>query len=247
MADEVKQPETYEEINAAIDAAVGGKPESEPEPQMLEFKTVTGQVYKGRTEREVIDQLVKAQEHASMTIHQMREERRLADAQMASQRAAQQVPASIESGDLVDKPKFYKMLEEAPGQGIRYAVMQIPEIKEAFQALQQLKQGQELTTFLNNCSDFPATDQSAISAMRDRLQQEGRAPTADNLELVYARLSREGVIKPVPKAPAQEPRHAPAPVLGGMSSGQSPDPFAELERMSSADMEKLYRRKGLIQ
>lgn len=243
MPDENK-PETYEELDAAITAAVGGTPDAAPpaEPQMLEVKLATGQVYKGKTEKEVIDQLVKAQEHASMTIHEKDQQLKQVLSQMSTQRSA---PATENAG--FDQAKYFKLMEQNALEAADYLDSFRPKVREAYQSVQQLKQGGELTAFLNTCQDFPSTDPSAISAMKARMNAEGREPTADNLELVYGRLTREGVIKPAPKQSSSEQIPAPAPVLGGHSASSAPDPFAELERMSMAELEKVYRRKGLIQ
>ena len=69
MAAEVKIepgqiPQTQEELKAAL-----GVQEQKPaEEQIIEVKLATGEVFKGKTQQEVIDALVKSKEEATTAI-----------------------------------------------------------------------------------------------------------------------------------------------------------------------------------
>jgi hypothetical protein len=91
-------PEQQAELNKLLEAQ---------KPQEIEVKLDTGQVYKGKNEAEVIEQMKKAQESASRTIQQEKAAKEEAQRLLAER---QSPPAKKEDGKF-DAVQYYNLFQ----------------------------------------------------------------------------------------------------------------------------------------
>lgn len=244
MADEVKQAEEMDldELSKAIDAASKtseGQPAAPPEPEEISYALSTGQVYKGKTEKEVIEQLIKAQEHATIAIRDR-------EAQLKAERAQKAfAQGEIDQSKGFEQDKFLELLAKDAREAERYKMKFMPEMQYAYQTIDRVNRMIEVNNFLNLAKDYPNTDENA-QILESRLQALGRPPTAENMFIAYHMLRNEGVIKPAPAEQETYTPPKPPPVLGGAGASSTPDAFAQIDTMTDAQLEEFLKKKGLL-
>lgn len=236
---------TDAELQTAIEqqstTATGDPVAPPPEPESYEYKTATGQVYKGKTKDEVIAAVLKAQENA--TLHIKEQHDKIKDMEAKLQTQVQ--PATPVNGGF-QKKRYYELLEEDPLQAQDYLDGFRPQYGRVMGAVEKFEYGLQAQEFIRRVPEFEDSQENA-TALFTRLKMENRPFTADNMQLVYHTLQSEGVIK---NAPAEPPRPAtpnPPPVMGG-ASGQASELAnidAEVSGMTDAQFEDYLRKKGI--
>lgn len=216
----------------------------------LEVKLSTGQTYKGATQQELMDQLVKAQENATTFIEQQKEKDAAREARLAELEAElskSRTPPPTTQGTFSSE-KYYELLGKDPLlaadylDGARYGVSpeQVREVwvgavhnsTEAAVVLQA-------ALFEARCPDYPSTPEASDALLK---QLGDRRVSADNMELAWNELKRQGVITPKEEGTEEEkekPRRAPR--LPSGSGGSTPSinveevawtvPITDLEKM----------------
>lgn len=267
-------PETLtdEQIRERLEAEAGGtagNPETPPapaEPEGVEYKTETGQVYKGKDWEEVAQKIASAQEHASRTIREQKDER---DALMAELQRRQnekvEVPAPKKSD--FDKIKYYETWQNDPlaaeAEAIKQVLAQLFEV-DSFDELRKgyefsyqkslgLQQNEELWKFHAAHPEFSGSAEDA-TAITEWVQEnnpeydpsKGKFLTARDLEYAYYKLIDEGKIRPAEEPPPDQQREQAPPSLTGSAGQGGKNPLENPERLSDEELEKLARKMGVL-
>ena len=238
-----------DQIAAAINAVQSERPGQIP----LEVNLSTGQVYKADTPQDLLNKLAAAQEEATRTIRAREGEMADLRNQMAELKA-QIPPPPPPSADQDKLNEYYKTWSSNPNKATTMALAQemgIPEDR-LVPMLKTAIEGQAVNTasseFLARCPDFPETSENAQLIRQGILQRYGGnagAMTADNLELVYHDLVRNGRITPNSMQPTgfAQP-NVPIPNLRGGSAPPSPvnDIMAQAHEMPIDDLKRVIDR-----
>lgn len=261
----VSTSSTYEEIRAALAAQQTQQPAQPQVPK--EVRLANGQVYRGADDAALIAQLKQAQENAAAEItrlKQLEKEYR----QIPPQNSTAQPPTGFKNDE------FWSLMDRDPQAGLDYYFSnrfgQSPdEFVSTFQHTTQVasvaEQAMETTAFLNRVPDFPGGD-AAASAIMTRLQMRDLPINANNMELVFYELVREGQITPASQSqqtsPTQQPTAAPMEPASSLPTRPLPPPHLtsggaaspqdtelDLARraagLSTSDLEKLLRETGI--
>lgn len=184
-----------DQIQQAINATTQGVP--------LEVRLETGQVYRGATPQDVLNQLVAAQTEASRTITSERAERARIEHELATVKA--QIPAPPVDASDAEKQAYYQKWAQNPDEALQEQFGKMLGIP-ASKVTEVLKRAVN-TTVVNSAADEfmarypnfpPAASQLMNQRLKERFGESMDATTADNLELVYGELVRTGRITPEP-------------------------------------------------
>ena len=256
MADKNPEEMSLEELEAAIDqetkteadpAAKTKEPE-EKESEEIEVKLETGQVYKGKTKDEIMDKLAKAETEATKAIRDRDEQIRNLTAALASKASSPTTAKAAERkmDESFDSSKYYELLQKDPLAAETYILEHNPTVQALVQKLARIDEGVETYNFQVRNQDYPATKEASAAIMA-RMEAEGRSWTADNLEIVFNTLKREGTVKPLEaKKEAEEEVKTPKPPPTVRGESFQQEAHAQIEQLSDADLEKLLRKKGLL-
>ncbi len=213
------------------------------------------QVFKG-TPQELLDQFVKAQTNATQTIKSERQEKEQLRQELANMRAQQVQPPPPPGAKNNDE--YFKTWAENPNQALKRQLAEefgLPEDK----VIPMLKRGLETSVvnaaaeeFISRCQDFPQSPQSA-ELMRNKVAQRfgvtADAANADNLELAYHELVREGKLVPnqIPTSGLMN-QNQPLPNLRGGSVPASPvtDVMAQFGKMTADQMKEAIEKMAAM-
>lgn len=218
----------------------------------LEVKLETGQIYRGQTPQDVLDQIVNAQTEATRTI-------RAREAEMAGLRqelesVKQQIPKPPANASDAEKQQYYQTWAQDPKQALMMQLGEMIGVKPE-RVVEVLKRSVEGSTvnsaadeFLGRCPDFPRTNEAGQlmhAAIKSRFGEGPDATTADNLELVYHDLVRNGRIAPgmAPIQSTSQP-YQPIPNIRGNSAPPNPvnDIMAQAQTMKLDDLKVVLER-----
>jgi hypothetical protein len=244
MEDEMTDVELQTAIDQQSTTATGAPATPTPPvdpPEGYEFKTATGQVYKGKTKDEVIAQMIKAQENA--TIHIKQQHDRLKDFEARAIQAP--VAAPVNGG--FQKAEYFKLLEEDPLKAQDYLDSYRPMVSRVLSTVDKMEYGFQAQEFLRAVPDYEDLPENA-DRIRTRLAAEQKPLTADNMRLAYYSLLGEGVIKKNAQAAEQNPGPRVPPVLGGAGAGPT-DEIGNIEsetaNMDDKQFAEYLRKKGV--
>jgi hypothetical protein len=209
MADEpVTQEPTADEVTEVIQEVQHAATNDDPNVP-VEVKLASGQIYKGKNQQEVIDQLVKAQENASAKI--------TSQAETLNQLQQTQVEVAKE-GEYSDNEyyRLWALPDGGPKKAQSYLNSFDAQYKQLQTAAEQTRKTGELDNFKANVGWVPTPDEAAAFASEFAIS--GMKPTALNLEVVFGRMQRAGTIGGV--APT---RRTPPQGLGVASPGTKGD------------------------
>ena len=226
------------------DAPGGGIP--------LEVTLTTGQIYRGATPQEVLDQLVKAQTESTITIKQQRDRTKELEAQLEQAHAPK--PSESDAAQQQKLTAYYETWAKDPTDATRGQLADLLGIPKD-RVIEVLKNAITASTansasdeFIARYPEFPSNPQTA-QLMNEKLRQLFGggidAATADNLELAYNALRREGRIVPNTLAASgftQPPQ--PLPILRGSSAPPNPNLLndAEFRSLSLDKMKEVLER-----
>ncbi len=215
----------------------------------------TPQVFKGNTPQELLDQMVRAQAEGTRTIAETRQQVKQLEAELA---AARQVQAPPPTPGAKNNDEYFKTWAENPNQALKRQLAEefgLPEDK----VIPMLKRGLETSVvnaaaeeFISRCQDFPQSPQSA-ELMRNKVAQRfgvtADAANADNLELAYHELVREGKLVPnqIPTSGILN-QSTPLPNLRGGSVPASPvtDVMAQFGKMTADQMKEAIEKMAAM-
>lgn len=121
---------------------------------------------------------------------------------------------------------------------------QVPALyREVFNASQYSADNFEITQFLQGNPDFPGTKE-ATDIVVDTCAAEGRPLTKENLEYVYLRSVRDGLIEPAGEEAAQP--WVPPTLKGGGGTQNQEDIMALIAKTPDDKLDEVYRRLGLL-
>ena len=262
LTDEQLKAKLEEEPNS--EEAVSETP---PEPEGVEYKTETGQVYKGKDWEEVAQKIASAQEHASRTIREQRDER---DALMAElqRRQNEKVETPAQKKSDFDKIKYYETWQNDPYAAERDVIRQVlaeefgvdsfDDLRRGYEFSYQkslgLQQNEELWKFHAAHPEFSGSeaDASAITEwvsenMPDYDPSKGKFLQAKDLEYAFYKLIDEGKIKPAETEAEQTAQtNEPAPTLSGSAGRGGKNPLDNPESLSDDELEKLAVKLGVL-
>ena len=101
----------------------------------------------------------------------------------------------------------------------------------------------EINRFMQNNPDFPGTPEVS-SLLMDTLASENRPLNSENLEYVYLRAVRDGLIEPM--GDAAQPQFIPPSVQGGASHSGGPVTMSQLNSLTDEQYEDFMRKTGLL-
>ncbi len=171
----------------------------------LEVNLATGQVYKGDTPQDLLNKLAAAQEEATRTIRSRESENAEMRQRLASLEAEAQQRRVPESPDQTKNNEYYQTWSSNPNKATTMALANelgipadqlVPALKKSMASSAITSASSE---FLARCQDFPETPENANlirQGIEARYGANPNALTADNLELVYHDLVRNGKIQP---------------------------------------------------
>lgn len=213
----------------------------------------SGRTYKGGSEREVLDQLVHAQDSATLKIQEQNAElERLRQTQAAP---AQQAPISEDDKvNAIYWEKWQKSPVAAQNyiDSVRLGVPedQVPQVlRGTLQQTHVAQQQQAGADFQQRCPDFPNTPEATSALIQSMRQRYGNRPAvdaaelADRLEVTYGQLVRSGSITPT-ALPITHGGGGPIPALGGGHQSQVLDATneADFRRLSPEKMKEVIER-----
>lgn len=214
-------------------------------PPEFEIKLATGEVFKGKDEKEVLGKLAKAKEDATYAIRDREE-------QIRGLQAPPPSPAS--EGQKFDPQTYYNLFAQDPQAALTYQLSFLvglpaeevaPAIRYSYDVSQHAAALLETSAFHQRHPEFPGGDE-ATDLMIRKLNEKNMDWTADNLELVFSELSREGRLKPAQPQPETSHHVAPPPSFSPSAPSPSSDIISSFENLSSAEQEKLLRKWGMI-
>lgn len=236
-----------DEIQQAVQQAAAGI------DQPIEVKLATGQVYRGRNHEEVLNAVVRAQEEATATIRDR--ERQIRELQQQQGAAAPvTLPANHQAGGF-DAAHYYETLASNPIAAMdyldayRYGIAPEsvqPVMQETIRTSRDVRDNIAIRDFQINNPDWPGGKESS-DMLLEAIQREGRPMSADDLELVYRRLVREGRLQPGSPHPGRQEttRGAAAPPnVSGSEQGQGVDWMAELDSLPADKIRAIMARLG---
>jgi hypothetical protein len=229
----------------------------------FEVTLADGSVVKAPNAEEAFKIVAKMKEDTSSALKEERTKREALEAQytglagQVEQLRQQNAPKPSGNGGY-DPQTYWKLANEDPMKAqnyldsYRFGIQNPDDVPKTFQQMQEQVQRMHgdnlgLQFIQRHFEDFPATPENA-KFLADRvkdLQAQGHPVNVDTLDLAYSKLIEEGKIKPMEKQRAADDQ--PNPSLSG--SGQADIPEAELakaEEMTTADLEKYLKSKGMI-
>lgn len=190
-------------IQQAIESA------KQPDSFPLEVKLETGQVYRGQTPQEVLDQLVKAQTEASRTIKAQRDEMETLRSEVQSVRQRVEAPQAPPTADAAQEYllKWAQNPEAATKEKVAEAFGVTPEaLPRLAQEMQQQIAGRKIEQaadeFSRRCPEFPQTPESSQMMRQALIERYGTnnlgfvSQDPDKLEATYHELVRQNRIQP---------------------------------------------------
>lgn len=240
MAEEVKP----------IEQAIKEVQQSQPASGPVEVTLDDGTVVKAGNWQEAFQAVSKMKVDTSTALRDR--EKQIRDMQATHQPAAPVVQAPAAG---FDQKHYWEMMGQDPlgAQNYldqhRFGLESPEQVPQVFQSMHNtsVKTGDafEVQSFISRNPDWPATD-AATDYVMQTLQNEGRPVNAENLEYIYLRAVRDGVIEPL--AQEQTGTFIP-PSLSG--SGASPaGPMGSLDNFASltADQQQeVLKKAGLYQ
>jgi hypothetical protein len=237
-------PQTAEELDAQIKAELDKS--TEPD-KLIEIKLSTGEVYKGKTEAEVIEALKKGKEEATVTIRDR--ERQIKELR------EKDAPLTPAKGEVFDKTKYYELMSEDPMGAFHYQMAYVmgvdpahagEALRYAYQTAQAVDARLQNALFREKYPSAPYGDDFA-DTMMNHMTDSRRAWTAENLGMTYLELKEEGKVKESKQdAPVPAEGDAPPPNPGKSSSGVSSDTMSQIEKMSTNDLEAYLKKLGVL-
>lgn len=246
----------------------GGGAQAPPEQPTgpIEYRTETGQVYKGNSWEEVAQEIAKAQEHASRTIREQREEREQLLAELR-EREAREVKTPSASPKEFDKVKFYNTWGVDPYAAEKEVIKQVlaeefgvesfDELRQGYQFAYQkslgLHQNEELFKFFAAHPEYTGSEEDAakmtewIEKNYDFDPSKQKFVTADQFEYAYYKLIEEGrIAPPEPAEAASRTRPEAPPTLDGSAPPGMQDKIANADTLPDKELESLMRSLGML-
>lgn len=191
------------------------------QPQPIEVKTTTGQVYRGNTYEEVVQQLVTAQENASRRIHEL----------------SQQVPqVQPKPADQYDPAKYYEIFAQDPLKAQQYLDSFNPNVQRAMKVAEQVEDYAISNAFQQACPDFPQGDPRAADAVVEMAGKIMAAYNTDKLTVPVMVMAHHECVKQniypavtpqIVSNPTPTPGTPPPPPPSSTSGSEQPvDPWA---------------------
>ena len=218
----------------------------------LEVTLPTGEVYKGTTPQELLDRVVAGKVEANNHLRQQKEENRRLQEQLAA--AVAPKPSESEAATARKIQERYATWAQNPTEATRQDLAELLDVPAdrvidvLRRAITQSTAGGASEEFMARYPEFPNTKESAM-AMNAKLRQKFGAgldaATADNLELAYNELRREGVITPNMMQPSGfSQQNAALPNLRGSSAPANPvnDSLQNFSNMSLDQMKTTIER-----
>jgi len=151
-----------------------------------------------------------------------------------------------------DQKKYWELANVDPRAATRYALAsdlgvdpeQLPQMfNEMRNVSVQSADQMEINRFMQNNPDYPGTLEVS-SLLMDILANENRPLNSENLEYVYLRAVRDGLIEPIGEA-GQQP-FIPPSVQGGVSHSGGPVTMSQLNSLTDEQYEDFLRKTGLL-
>jgi hypothetical protein len=244
--------QSAEEIAAQLAAAAApAAPQSAEPPQLQKeyvVETSTGQVFRGKTQQEVIDKLKASVENGTATIKQLKD----------AQKAAPAPTAPVE--EKFDQNTYLQMLGEDGAKAAAYALQFTPEavelrrqVAEITEFNQSARAQAQINEFKANTPDLPLDDASTKSFEETwnqwdaEFRQEtgkGLPITASNLKKVHSYCIANKIYAPAAQAPTVQLGAAalPNPTLNGQGSPSAAAAPVNVNAMSTNDLEAYIRQ-----
>ena len=216
----------------------------------IEINLSTGQVYKGATHEDVLRTLASAQEEATRTIRAREAENAELRNRMAAVEA--QIPKPQPDTSAVKDAAYYETWAKDPAEATRMQLAEMLGIpkENVVDVLKAVVENGVVTKaadeFIMRNPDFPQSPASAAlmkETLKQRFGQTINNTTADNLELVYGQLKREGKLQPV--YPQTQSIASPNQVMPNLRGGGAP-PNPVNDVMAQAQSMPLDKLKEVI-
>lgn len=223
-------PPAQEQIQQAINQVQ--QPAIDPATGLPKEVTIEGHIYRGETPQELIDQLIKAQGEATRFIKTKNDETDALKQRVMALESLVPKP-QVQGPDPAKATQYYEAWAKDPTEANKLALADLlgvppdrvgPMLRSVIETTSVNTAADE---FLSRCPDFPNTQQSA-AIMKQRLARRyGNGPeaaTADNLELTFHELVREGALVPtaLPATGFATEQNNPLPNLRGASAQPNP-------------------------
>lgn len=265
LNDELFTDKPGDQAGPLDDPSTPDEPASE---KLLRIQLRNGKIYTGKTERELLQQLVQAQENADVHIKDREEQIR----EMRGK--VQHVQVNQPQSGAWDAQKYLDLLGSDPMEARRYQDQHYYGLQDGENAAEMFKFSYELsdrvadtiavTEFHRANPDFPGGQEASVALLK-RVEDEGLALNPRNLASCYRDMVREGAIQPnspspqqgseefedlqfnevkvvQPKPQSRGKQAAPAPRSAGNPGSST---TTDYENMPMSDLEKLVKGNGM--
>ncbi len=215
-------------------------PPQTPDGLERDFSVVleTGQTYKAKTKDELIQQLVKAQEHSS---------KRIKELASSPPNALPQQP--VPTGPQYSKDQYWQTAAEDPVQAFDYVLQFSPQAKKLQETVARLEamerdvsNQREVNTFQNIANDFDSEDPQVVNKFEEEWNKLNLPITAQNMLMAHSLFLRTGVYQP--KVAQVQPVASgiqPLPTLGNNPASGQPAQQVDPNTMSTTDLAALIK------
>lgn len=221
-------------------------------PATLELNLSTGEVYKGATYEDIAKTLATGKEEATRTIRAREAE--LAEMRNRVSTLESQVPKAQPDASAVKDAAYYETWAKDPAEATRMQLAEMLGIpkENVVDVLKSVVENGVVTKaadeFIMRNPEFPQSQESAAlmkDALKQRFGQTINNTTADNLELVYHQLRREGRLQP--RQMTAQSIVSPNQVMPNLRGGGAPpnpvnDVMAQAQSMPLDDLKKVIDR-----
>jgi hypothetical protein len=249
MAEKQTQPTELEKLQQEIETEqariAAEKTEQPPEEYKVEIE---GQVFKGASEKEVLDKLVKAQENATRTIREERQRSKELQQQLERSKPIATSDTNGTTNGEYDPKKYLAMWESGDFIGAEnYNLQHNPTVQRVLSVVEAIERNTIVDRFNSMNPDFTRSAENGDLLVREVERLGGNPEDPLHLSAAWTSLKESGKVTVQEDEPARErPKPPPSPRARG-GNGLSSSAVAEAEQMSTEDLDKYLRKVGMKQ
>lgn len=235
-------------------------------PKEVEYKTETGQVFKGKDWEEIAQKMAQSVESGTRTIKEQRDREQYLLQQM-QERQNQQVETKPKGNQKFDKLKYYQTWQEDPFEAEREVIRQIlaeefgaddfEQVKRgysfSYQKAQELHQNAELAKFWAAHPEYQGSEDESGKLAKylmdngyEMAPERGKFIEAKDIEYAWYKLIESGEVSPKEPEETRPARPQAPPSLGGSGQSALPSVAEKVNQMSDKDLEAFLRQKGML-
>lgn len=233
----------------------------------LEFKTETGQVFKGKSWEEIAQKMAQSVESGSKTIKEQRD-REAYLLQQIQERQNQQVDTKVpKTGKEFDKLRHYELWQNDPLEAYRepfqrlladtFGMDDVDEVRQAlnftYNATKNMYQSGQIVQFQGSHPEYNGGEDHSSKLTKWLLDNgyemdpgKGKFISAKDLEYGWYKLIEAGDVEIPDEQEQQAEARRPAPTLSGAGGGATGSIDDKVSKMSDKELENFLRQSGML-